>query len=253
MTRSQLLPAAVLAFLVVACGPLETDEELAAQDAEFAAALQARTDGGSSGAGALTLSTAAVTAGAAITGTVRASEGAVVYLTYSKTLFAGPGWVRIPSGKRSATFTLASNPFVAAATATTISARTSTPDPASFTSLAVAVLPASTPPATARPQVASAVLSPSTVTSGTTSTCTLTLSAPAPSMGAAVMVSISNDFFGLDADVPAVVVVPAGATSATFPVRTHLSRAISSSATEYVVASYFGGTFGGAALLVNAN
>lgn len=249
MTRTSALPAALIAFLAVACGPMETDDAGLALDPSDATPLFSSSSSDPSG---LRLSALSVTAGATLTGTVSASKGALVYLTFPKSIFAGKGWVRIPKDGGSATFTLYSNPFVAAPTTATISARTSSPDPASAFAQSVSVQPSATPPTTARPQVSSAVLGPATVTSGTSSTLALTLSAPAPAGGAAVLVAITNDFLGLDADVDAVVLVPAGATSASTLVRTHLSSSAATSRTENVVANYFGGTFQGGALLVIA-
>jgi hypothetical protein len=88
------------------------------------------------------------------------------------------------------------------------------------------------------------------VKSGSPSTGTVALTAPAPATGAAVQLSNSGDFFNLDADLPPVVIVPAGATSATFPVRTHMSNSVASSVQEIIVGNYFGGSFQGAYLTI---
>jgi hypothetical protein len=246
MNRSSALLAALFSFATVACGPLEDGDEGPPSEALDGTSLLA---GSAAAIGLMLPST--VTAGATLTGTVRAGSGVVVYLNFPTSIFAGPKYVRTGS-QGSATFTLHSNPFLAAPATVTLSARTQSPNPATYVAASVSVVPSPTPPATARPQVASAVLSPATVVSGTSSTFTITLSEPAPDGGAAIQVAISNDFFGKDADVPPVVLVPAGATAASVQVRTHLSNSVATTLTEYVVANSFGGGFQGGALTVNA-
>jgi hypothetical protein len=102
-------------------------------------------------------------------------------------------------------------------------------------------------------QETEAVEQPSSiVTSGNDVAGTVVISAPAPAGGAAVQLRSSNDFFNLDADLPAVVTVPAGATSAPFTVRTHLPSAAATFSEEMIVANYFGGAFQGAPLTIVA-
>jgi hypothetical protein len=248
MTRSTFIAATLLALGTVACGPMDADEEAALLDAQDPA-LVAKDVGGGDASG-LTVSATVVTAGSTLLVTVGNRAGARVYVTYPKAVFAGPGWVKIPSGRSSATVTLHVSPFLTAPTSATISARTSSPDAASFFSQVVTVTPSAAPPAT-RPQVASAILTPSAVPSGATSTLEVTLTAPAPDAGAAVLVAITNDFLGQDAEVAPVLLVPAGATRASATIRTHLANGVTSAA-ENVVANLFGGTFQGGALLVTA-
>jgi hypothetical protein len=248
--RLHVLAAAVLSFATVACGPLESADDGASTAAPGEAPV-AKDIAGASGAHGLVLSAATPTGGSTLQVTVTATRGARVYLTYSKALFAGPGWVKLPADGTSATVTLQVSPFVTAPTGSTVSARTSTPDPGSFFSQPVTVLPPASPPAT-RPQVASAILAPASVVSGGTATLELTLTSPAPAAGAAVLVAITNDFLGLDADVAPVVVVPPGATRAIATIRTHLSSAVTTSVTENVIANLFGGTFRGGPLEVTA-
>jgi len=81
------------------------------------------------------------------------------------------------------------------------------------------------------PTVSSLTLSPTGVIGGTPSTGTVTLSGPAPAGGAQVALSSNNSA----ASVPSSVIVPAGATSATFRVNTSIVL-ISTSAT--ISASY---------------
>lgn len=78
--------------------------------------------------------------------------------------------------------------------------------------------------------LSSVTLSPSTVTGGSTATGTVRLSAAAPSGGFAVALSSSSG----TATVPASVTVPAGATTATFPITT---SAVTSSTAVTVTAS----------------
>lgn len=210
-----------------------------------------------SGGGAVAsfaLSSHAITAGGTVTGTVQLSgsaSGAVyVYLGFRSPYLAGPGFVRIPSGKSSATFTLYANPYLAAPVATSVTTTTSSPQPASFFAESLTIAPSATPPAGPAPQVASLTLAPSTVVTGSFSLGTVTLGAPAPASGAAVQLHNSGDFFNQDADLPAVVVVPAGETSATFPIATHLSSSAITTIDEIIVGNYFGSTYQGAYLTI---
>jgi hypothetical protein len=246
MTRPSLILTVLLAtpaILLTACGPMEPAEQPLASDAGPQLSSQA---GG--GATSLSLSASTVTAGAALTATVSAGSGAVVYLGFPRGVLAGPQFVRIPAGRSSATFALVASPYVAAATTVSVTAMTTTPNPASFLATSLTVAPA-VAPAGPRLQVAALALSPASVPSGATSTATLTLTGPAPAGGAAVQVWIANDFFGQDADAPAVVVVPAGASSAAFAVPTHLSSGYGTVG-ETLVASHFGGAIQGAVLTV---
>src|SRR6266516_3549515 len=129
-----------------------------------------------------------------------------------KSILGGPKFIRIANGLSSGTFTLYSNPFLSVSASTSISATTSSPQPASFFTQTLSVTPASTPPTTLAPQVSSLTLSPATVTSGSRSTGTVTITEPAPASGATIQLSNSGDFFNLDADLPPVVIIPAGAT-----------------------------------------
>src|SRR6266850_943964 len=163
----------------------------------------------------LTLNPTSVVGGNSSTGTVTLSGpapagGAQVALSSSNTTAARvPASVTIAAGATSAAFTVATS-AVSASTAVTISAAyggvTKT---ASLT-----VTPAPPPP----PTLSSLTLNPSSVIGGAqSSTGRVTLSSPAPAGGVTVMLSSSNP--GV-ASVPSSVVVPAGATTATFTVRT---------------------------------
>jgi hypothetical protein len=202
----------------------------------------------------LSLSAATVTAGDSFTGTVTLSGSAgssvVLRIGFESAIFAGPTFVRVPSGASSATFMLATNPFLAAPASATITVNIASPQPFTSASQAISVEPAPVPPATAPPQVASLTLSPATVSSGTAVTGTVTLTDPAPAVGAVVQLANPNDSWNFDAEPPAVVVVPAGATSATFTVQTHLSNTVATSVSDIIVGNYFGGTFQGQALTI---
>lgn len=84
--------------------------------------------------------------------------------------------------------------------------------------------------------ISSVALNPATVTGGTGSTATVTLSGAAPASGAPVSLSSSNTSV---ATVPAGVTVPAGATSATFPVA---SSTVSAASSATISAAYAGVT-----------
>ena len=92
------------------------------------------------------------------------------------------------------------------------------------------------------PQIQSLTLSPNSVASGGTVTGTIVLSSAAPLGGAVVTFSSSSS----GASVPALVTVPAGATSATFTVS---AGAVSSNQTVTITASY-GGSSAQASLAV---
>jgi hypothetical protein len=159
----------------------------------------------------LSLSPSSVTGGNSSTGTVTLSGpapagGAQVTLSSSAPAASVPSSVTVPAGATGATFTITTS-AVAASTPVTISASYGgVTQTASLT-----VMPSSLP------TLSSLTLNPSTVTGGNSSTGTVTLSGPAPAGGAQVMLSSSNT--GV-ARVPSSVVVPAGATSATFTVNT---------------------------------
>jgi hypothetical protein len=180
----------------------------------------------------LTLNPTSVTGGNSSTGTVTLSGpaptgGAQVTLSSSNTTVARvPSSVTVAAGASSATFTVSTS-AVAASTTVTISAAYS----GATRSASLTVAPVPPPP----PTLSSLTLNPTSVIGGLqSSTGTVTLSAPAPSGGAQVFLSSSGP-----ASVPSSVIVPAGATSATFTVRTS-GVLFSTSAT--ISASYNGTT-----------
>ena len=162
----------------------------------------------------LSLSPASVAGGNSCTGTVTVSGpapsgGAQVSLSSNNPGVANvPSSVTIAAGATSATFNI-STATVSASTAATISAIYG----GATQSAALAITPAPPPP----PKLSSLSLNPSSVVGGAqSSTGTVTLTGPAPAGGAQVSLASSNGA----ASVPSTVLVPAGATSATFQVRT---------------------------------
>jgi hypothetical protein len=180
----------------------------------------------------LSLNPTSVTGGNSSTGTVTLSGaapagGATVALSSSNTAAATvPSRVTVAAGATSATFTVSTS-AIASSTTVTISGTYS----GATRSASLTVTPAPPPP----PTVSSLTLNPANVIGGQSSTGTVTLTGPAPAGGAQVLLSSSNNA----ARVPSSVIVPAGATTATFTVNTSFVL-ISTSAT--ISASYNGTT-----------
>jgi len=180
----------------------------------------------------LSLNPTSVTGGNSSTGTVTLSGaapagGATVALSSSNTTVARtPSSVTVAAGATTATFTVSTS-AVAASTTVTISATYS----GATRSASLTVTPAPPP----LPTVSSLTLNPTNVFGGQSSTGTVTLTGPAPAGGAQVFLSSNNGA----ARVPSSVIVPAGATTATFTVNTSFVL-ISTSAT--ISASYNGTT-----------
>jgi hypothetical protein len=153
------------------------------------------------------------------------SGGAQVALSSSNTAAARvPSSVTVAPGATSASFTVSTS-AVAVSTTVTISATYG----GATRSASLTVTPAP-------PTVSSLTLDPSSVVGGLEdSTGTVTLTGPAPAGGAQVSLSSSNGA----ASVPSSVIVPAGASSATFTVRT---SAVFMSTSATISASYNGTT-----------
>src|SRR3989449_5691369 len=180
----------------------------------------------------LTLNPTNVVGGNSSTGTVTLSGaapsgGAQVTLSSSNTT-AGrvPSSVTDAARATSATCTISTSAVTASTTVSISGAYGGVTRSASLT-----VTPAP-PPA---PTLSSLTLNPANVFGGQSSTGTVTLTGPAPAGGAQVFLSSNNGA----ARVPSSVMVPAGATSATFTVNTSFVL-ISTSAT--ISASYNGTT-----------
>ena len=180
----------------------------------------------------LSLNPTSVTGGNSSTGTVTLSGpaptgGADVTLSSNDTTAATvPSSVTVAAGATSVTFTISTS-AVGSSTTVTISAAYG----GATRSASLTVTPAPPPPTT----ISSLTLDPANVIGGQSSTGTVTLTGPAPAGGAQVFLSSSNGA----ASVPSSVIVPAGATSATFTVNTSFVL-ISTSAT--ISASYNGTT-----------
>jgi hypothetical protein len=245
--RSALAAAALLATALTACGATDgatsLDEALALLEATAAAeAIQAKGSSSETTAAGITFSPSTVVAGQPVTVTLR--FGAYpVYVGFPATALAGP---RVTSTR---TITLITNPYLAATTIATVTARTTSPNPAVTATATLTIVPGPLAGAAA-PRVASVQLGASSVTTGTAVPAVLTLSGAAPAGGLAVQVGLSNDFIMQHIDVPILVTVPAGATSAAFTARTHLANAALTTLTDYVVANAYGTGFSGAALTV---
>ncbi len=164
----------------------------------------------------LTLNPASVVGGMqSSTGTVTLSGpapagGAQVALSSSNPGAASvPSSVIVPAGATSTTFTVSTSAVIASSTVTISATYGGATRSASLTV---------TPPAA--PTLSSLTLNPTSVRGGMqSSTGTVTLSGPAPTGGAQVALSSSNPGA---ASVPSSVIVPAGATSATFTVNTSI-------------------------------
>lgn len=245
--RSAAFAATLIAAALSACGTTDgatsVEEAVALQEASAAAdAVQAKGSSTSSTYAAITFSPSTVVAGQPVTVTV--NLGAYpVYVSFPTTALAGPRVARTRS------FTLVTNPFLAATTTVNVTARVSSPNPAATATAALTIVPGPLAGG-ALPKVTSVQLGAATVTSGTAVPAVVTLSSAAPAGGLAVQVALSNDQLMQSNDVPPVVTVPAGATSASFTVNTHLQSGLTT-LTDYVVANVYGGLFGGAALTVH--
>ncbi len=181
----------------------------------------------------LTLSPTSVTGGNSSTGTVTLSGpaptgGAQVTLSSSDTTVARVlSSVTVAAGATSASFTVSTSAVAGSTTVSIFASYAGATRSASLT-----VTPAPPPP----PTLSSLTLNPSSVVGGLEdSTGTVTLTGPAPSGGAQVFLSSSNGA----ASVPSSVIVPAGASNATFTVRT---SAVFMSTSATISASYNGTT-----------
>jgi len=247
--RSAVFAATLIAAALSACGTTDgatsVEEAVALQEASAAAdAIQAKGTSTSSSTAyaAITFSPSTVVAGQPVTVTV--NLGAYpVFVSFPTTALAGPRVAKTRS------FTLVTDPFLAATTTVNVTARVSSPNPAATATAALTIVPGPLAGG-ALPKVASVQLGASTVASGTAVPAVVTLTSAAPAGGLAVQVALSNDQLMQSNDVPPVVTVPAGATSASFTVNTHLQSGLTS-LTDFVVANVYGGAFGGAAITVN--
>jgi len=175
---------------------------------------------------ALSASPSSVVGGGGATGTVSLSAsapagGASVLLASASSAVTVPAAVTVAQGMTSATFGIATS-AVTMPTSTTISA--------SYGGVTKATTFTVTP--ASAPALASVALTSTSIVGGTSTTGRATLTAPAGSGGAVVTLRSSNPTL---VGVPASVVVPAGATSATFTVTTTVTKR---NATAAVYATY---------------
>ena len=175
---------------------------------------------------AVSASPSSVVGGGGATGTVSLSAsapagGASVLLSSASSAVTVPAAVTVAQGMTSATFGIATS-AVTMPTSTTISA--------SYGGVTKATTFTVTP--ASAPALASVALTSTSIVGGTSTTGRATLTAPAGSGGAVVTLRSSNPTL---VGVPASVVVPAGATSATFTVTTTVTKR---NATVAVYATY---------------
>ena len=175
---------------------------------------------------AVSASPSSVVGGGGATGTVSLSAsapagGASVLLSSASSAVTIPAAVTVAQGMTSATFGIATS-AVTMPTSTTISA--------SYGGLTKATTFTVTP--ASAPALASVALTSTSIVGGTSTTGRATLTAPAGSGGAVVTLRSSNPTL---VGAPASVVVPAGATSATFTVTTTVTKR---NATAAVYATY---------------
>jgi len=175
---------------------------------------------------AVSASPSSVVGGGGATGTVSLSAsapagGASVLLSSASGAVTVPAAVTVAQGMTSATFGIATS-AVTMPTSTTISA--------SYGGVTKATTFTVTP--ASAPALASVALTSTSIVGGTSTTGRATLTAPAGSGGAVVTLRSSNPTL---VGVPASVVVPAGATSATFTVTTTVTKR---NATAAVYATY---------------
>lgn len=135
--------------------------------------------------------------------------GAVVNLmTDNPTYISVPASVSISQGNSAVSFTIGTNPVSTLPTGGNVTASAGGVTKSIFVTIH--------PDPNAPPILQSVAINPSTVTGGTSATGTVFLNSPAPSGGITATLSTSNT----TATPPGVVTIPAGQTSANFPVTT---------------------------------
>lgn len=171
---------------------------------------------------AVNLNPSQTAGGNSVTGTVilNSTSGAVVGLASNNTAAAKvPSSVSVPAGSNSANFTVTTFPVTSA-----VSVLISAMD-AGATQNATLVL---------TPSLSSTALNPQSVVGGNAATGTVTLTGPAPAGGISVTLSSNNTAV---ATVPVSVLVPQGATTASFTINT---SGVASSNQVTISASYSG-------------
>lgn len=173
----------------------------------------------------LVLSPSSVLGGATSQGTVSLaiaapSGGATISLSSNSTAAVVPASVIVPAGATSANFTV---------TTTSVTTTTSASIAASYNNTG------QTATLTVYPYLSSMSINPSSVQGGNSSQGTVTLYAAAPTGGAMISLSSGNPA----ASVPAIITIPAGQTSGTFPIST---SAVNANTAVQIKASYGGGS-----------
>jgi len=186
--------------------------------------------GGNTSKGTVTLTAAAPSGGAAVSLTSGNSGVAKV-----------PASVTISAGTTAASFTVNTGSVTAPASVQLNAAYSGAIVSANLTVQPVSVLPP--PPAPATPILSSLSLAPSTIRSSGSSQGTVTLSGPAGTGGVLINLLSSNTSV---ATLPSTVTVPAGASSATFPVQSKRVR----TSTSVTISASSGGITKQATLLV---
>jgi N-acetylneuraminic acid mutarotase len=159
---------------------------------------------------------------ASVSASVTVPEGAIsANFTVSTTAVTSATSVTIGASYNNsnviATLWIGASPPTPTATPTSTSTSKSTPTPTPTSTSIAGSTPTPTSTPSLLPVLSSFTLNPTSVRGGLASTGTVTVSAPAPSGGAVITLVSSNPNV---ATVPASIIVPAGATSASFSVTT---------------------------------
>ena len=156
-----------------------------------------------------------ITGGQSATGTVNLtgpapSAGALVSLSSANPAASVPSSITIPANSSSASFTI---------TTTTVTTTTSGNITATYSGASKSATLTVNPPVPAA--LSSLTLSPSTIVGGSTANGTVTLNKAAPAGGIVVNLTSSNS---TRANVPATVLIPAGAVSKVFTIATTATK-----------------------------
>ncbi len=226
-----------------------TDVTVTASDGRrsFSSVLKVQPAAAASVLAGVSVSPGSVVGGASATGTVtlsaaQASSTVVALSTPAPSSVATlPASVTVAAGQTSASFTITTAPRTAADGTFNMNVfadLAGSPGRSALLLITAGPAPAAT--------LSNLSLSPTSVVGGNPSTGTVTLSAAAPSGGAAVTLSSSDEVQAILSVNP--LVVPAGATSATFTVNT---RSTITATTTATISATFNGTSRSAALTVS--
>jgi|GEM_PF-2233195 len=180
-SSAHLLKVAILGFVIATA-----NVSALAQTVRSLTLMPTSVAGGTSSTGKVTLSAKA------------GSSGVIVALTSSNGAATVPGSVSVPAGSTTGSFPVSTS---AVATTTTASVQASLGNSSAKGNLTILA-----------PKLSSLSFNPSTVTGGTDSIGTVQIASPAPASGLNITLTSSNSAWGG----PGSVVIPSGATSATF-------------------------------------